>query len=135
MEVRTIWYTYVGFGWTLTARWQYSWLYIIEGCISVLVAFWVFFGLPANPTEAKFLTAEDKDVMTIREAQRAQYLGSLVFDWSEVGKAMLDPKVWLTYVLLELLIGSSLIIIIAGPSFNSSKTSFFMDSVHFCRLY
>lgn len=73
--------------------------------------------------------------MVIREAQRAQYLGSLVFDWSEVGRAMLDPKVWLTYVLLELLLGSSLIIVIAGPSFNSSKTSFSTGSVHFCRLY
>lgn len=105
MEVRIIWCTYVRIGWKLTAPLQYSWLYIIEGCISVLVAFWVFFGLPANPTEAKFLTAKDKDVMAIREAQRAQYLGSLVFNWSEVGRAMLDPKVWLTYVLLELLLG------------------------------
>ncbi|KAJ0110296.1 hypothetical protein J7T55_000729 [Diaporthe amygdali] len=75
---------------------SWSWLYIIEGCISILVASWVFFGLPANPTEAKFLTAKDKNVIAIREAQRSQYMGSLVFEWSEVGKALLDPKVWLT---------------------------------------
>lgn len=73
-----------------------SWLYIIEGCVSIVVVFWVWFGLPAKPTEAKFLNAEDKNVMEIREAQRAQYVGSLVFEWSEVGKALLDPKVWLT---------------------------------------
>lgn len=97
------------------------------------MGFWVFFGLPANPTEAKFLTAKDRDVMAIREAQRSQYMGSLVFEWPEVGKALLDLKVWLTYVLLELLIGSLLTIIISGPSSNSSKTSFSMDSVHFCR--
>ncbi|KAI7773491.1 hypothetical protein LA080_010567 [Diaporthe eres] len=66
---------------------SWSWLYIIEGCISILVSFWVFFGLPPNPTEPKFLTAKDKDVMVIREAQRAQYLGSLVFDCS------VDPRV------------------------------------------
>lgn len=109
MEVSVIFCTYLQIGWELTAWWQCSWLYIIEGCISILVAFWVFFGLPANPTEANFLTAKDKDVMAIREAQRAQYLGSLVFDWSEVGRALLDPKVWLTYVQLSLLTGSSLI--------------------------
>lgn len=73
--------------------------------------------------------------MVIREAQRAQYLGSLVFEWSEVGKALLDPKVWFTYVLADFLTDSSLIIIIAGHLSNSSKTSFFMGSVHFCRLY
>lgn len=73
--------------------------------------------------------------MAIREAQRAQYLGSLVFDWSEVERALLDPKVWLTYVLLDLLTGSSLMITISGHLFNSSKTSFSMGSVHFCRLY
>jgi hypothetical protein len=61
-----------------------------------LAAFWVFFGLPARPAEAKFLTAEDKNVMAVREAQRAQYLGNLHFEWSEVGKAAIDPKVWLT---------------------------------------
>ncbi|KAF7526850.1 hypothetical protein G7054_g10630 [Neopestalotiopsis clavispora] len=75
---------------------SWSWLYIIEGCLSVLAAFWVFFGLPARPAEAKFLTAEDKNVMAVREAQRAQYLGNLHFEWSEVGKAAIDPKVWLT---------------------------------------
>ncbi|KAL2279620.1 hypothetical protein FJTKL_13308 [Diaporthe vaccinii] len=53
---------------------SWSWLYIIEGCISILVSFWVFFGLPPNPTEPKFLTAKDKDVMVIREAQRAHTL-------------------------------------------------------------
>lgn len=96
MEVSSLWYTSVRVGWKLIAWWQHSWLYIIEGCISILVAFWVFFGLPANPTEAKFLTAKDKNVIAIREAQRSQYMGSLVFEWSEVGKALLDPKVWLT---------------------------------------
>lgn len=75
---------------------SWSWLYIIEGCLSVAAAFWVFFGLPAQPAEAKFLTAEDKNVMAVREAQRVEYLGNLHFEWSEVGKAMLDPKVWLT---------------------------------------
>lgn len=37
--------------------------------------------------------------MAVREAQRVEYLGNLHFEWSEVGKAMLDPKVWLTYVM------------------------------------
>lgn len=37
--------------------------------------------------------------MAVREAQRVEYLGNLHFEWSEVGKAMLDLKVWLTYVM------------------------------------
>ena len=57
---------------------------------------WIWFGLPNDPTRAKFWTLAEKEVMLIREAQRQEYLGSQVFDWNEVGKAFKDPKVYTT---------------------------------------
>lgn len=75
----------------------WSWLYIIEGCISFIAAAWVFWGLPNNPSEAKFWKPEEKAVMVARDRQRQEYLGNLNFEWVEVGRALKDPKVWLWY--------------------------------------
>jgi hypothetical protein len=36
----------------------HSWVYIIEGIFSMLIAVIVWFGLPTNPAEAWFLSAE-----------------------------------------------------------------------------
>lgn len=75
-----------------------SWLYVIEGCISLLVVAWVYLDLPNDPTRAKFWKPEEKEIMLIREAERQEYLGSQVFEWHEVRMAFKDPKVWVTCV-------------------------------------
>ncbi len=51
------------------------WVYIIEGCFSILVAVIVFFGLPNDPTKAWFLNAEEREMMRCRNGQRQKYLG------------------------------------------------------------
>ncbi|KAJ0380334.1 hypothetical protein COL26b_001450 [Colletotrichum chrysophilum] len=75
---------------------NFSWLYIIEGLISLLAVTWVWFGLPNDPTRAKFWKPEEREVMLAREAQRQEYLGSQVFEWKEVFNAFKDPKVYST---------------------------------------
>ncbi|KAF4122714.1 transporter [Geosmithia morbida] len=75
---------------------SWSWLYIIEGIISISTVFWAWFGLPADPARAKWLRPDEQEVMKVREIQRREYLGSFVFEWAEVGRAVRDPKVWLT---------------------------------------
>lgn len=40
--------------------------------------------------------------MEIREAQRAEYLGSEAFEWREVFRALQDPKVYMSYVKIVL---------------------------------
>lgn len=62
----------------------------------MLAVVWIWFGLPHDPTRAKFWTPEEAEVMAIREAQRQEYLGSQVFDWKEVGRAFKDPKIYTT---------------------------------------
>ncbi|CAI0643035.1 unnamed protein product [Colletotrichum noveboracense] len=74
----------------------WSWLYIIEGLVSLLAVTWVWFGLPNDPTRAKFWKPEEREVMLAREAQRQEYLGSQVFEWKEVFNAFKDPKVYST---------------------------------------
>lgn len=74
----------------------HSWVYIIEGVFSMVIAVVVWFGLPSNPAEAWFLNAEQKEMMRIRNQQRAQYMGSEELDWQEVRIAFKDPKLYLS---------------------------------------
>jgi hypothetical protein len=66
--------------------------------VSFIAAAWVWWGLPNDPALAKFLKPKEKEVMLARDRQRLEYLGSLNFEWVEVGRALKDPKVWLWYV-------------------------------------
>ncbi|KAI9740132.1 MAG: hypothetical protein M1818_004883 [Claussenomyces sp. TS43310] len=79
------------------AGWR--WVYIIEGIFSILCVFVVWFGLPNDPSTSYFLTAEQKDIMTRRNEQRAQYMGNDHFEWKELQAAFADPKLYLSGVI------------------------------------
>ncbi|TDZ36770.1 putative transporter [Colletotrichum spinosum] len=74
----------------------WRWVFIIEGIFSIIIAPIIWWGLPNDPGNAYFLTAEEKRMMKVRAAQRAQYMGSEDFSWEEVKIAMLDPKMYLS---------------------------------------
>ncbi|KAH8738447.1 MFS transporter [Ilyonectria robusta] len=76
------------------AGWR--WVYIIEGIFSILVAPVIWFLLPNDPSNAYFLTDEEKRMMKVRAAQRAQYMGSEDFSWTEIKIALKDPKLYLS---------------------------------------
>lgn len=77
------------------AGWR--WLFLIEGVISCAVGFAFIFLLPDSFESAKWLTAEDKELMRIRAEQGRVYQGeSENFDRTEVKLAFQDPKVWLS---------------------------------------
>ncbi|KAH6605215.1 mfs transporter [Trichoderma cornu-damae] len=79
------------------AGWR--WVYIIEGIFSVVIAPIIWFGLPNDPTNAYFLNEEEKAMMKVREAQRAQYMGDEEFSWEEIRICLKDPKVYLSGVI------------------------------------
>lgn len=76
------------------AGWR--WLFIVEGCGSVLISIAVFFLLPDNYETAKFLNEEERQLMRIRAHINARYNGNTEFDWAEVRKAALDPKLYIS---------------------------------------
>ncbi|KAL6866847.1 MFS general substrate transporter [Trichoderma novae-zelandiae] len=76
------------------AGWR--WVYIIEGICSFVIAPIIWFGLPNDPSNAYFLTEEEKAMMKVREAQRAQYMGSEEFSWEEIWISLKDPKLYLS---------------------------------------
>lgn len=73
---------------------SWGWLYVIEGLISIVTPFWIWFGLPNDPAEARFLNDEEKEIMRIRKLQMQHYHGNQKFDKQEIFNAALDPKVW-----------------------------------------
>ena len=75
----------------------WRWVYIIEGCLSILIGPIIWFGLPNDPAKAWFLTEDDKKIMQIRAIQRAEYMGSEEFSWEEIKIAAADPKVYLRF--------------------------------------
>ncbi|KAH8691043.1 MFS transporter [Phaeosphaeriaceae sp. PMI808] len=76
------------------AGWR--WVFIIEGIFSFATAAAIWWGLPNDPSQAYFLTDHEKELMQIRERNRATYMGSERFDWREVRIALKDPKMWLS---------------------------------------
>lgn len=73
-------------------------MYIIEGLFSMVVAIWIWFGLPNNPATAYFLNEEEKWMMQVRNEQSRHYLGPKKFTWDEFWIEVRDPKLYLRYV-------------------------------------
>ncbi|KAM7215498.1 putative transporter [Rhypophila decipiens] len=74
----------------------WKWIYIIEGIFSVFIGFVIWFGLPNDPSNAYFLNDEERRMMRVRAAQRAQYMGSEKFSWEEITIELKDPKMWIS---------------------------------------
>jgi Major Facilitator Superfamily len=72
-------------------------VYIIEGLFSIVVAVWIWFGLPTDPAQAYFLNDEEKWMMQVRKEQSKRYLGPEKFDWAEFRIEMRDPKLYIRY--------------------------------------
>jgi MFS family permease len=76
------------------AGWR--WLFIVEGCATVVVSVAILFLLPDNFETARFLNEDDKKLMRIRAEINARYNGAPEFEWKEVKKALVDPKLWIS---------------------------------------
>lgn len=74
----------------------WRWVYIIEGCMSIVCVLVIWFGLPNDPTDAYFLNNQERQLMRVRAKQRAQYMGSEKFEWKEVRLAFRDPKLYIS---------------------------------------
>ncbi|PYH87550.1 MFS general substrate transporter [Aspergillus ellipticus CBS 707.79] len=72
------------------AGWR--WVYIVEGLFSLVCGILIWFGLPNDPSNAYFLTDEERYMMRVRNEQRRKYMGSEHFSWEEMRIALRDPK-------------------------------------------
>ncbi|RDL30983.1 Uncharacterized protein BP5553_09772 [Venustampulla echinocandica] len=75
------------------AAWR--WLFIIEGCVSIVMGAALWLTLPRNAQTAWFLTIKETEVMKARMQRDAIYSGEEKFSWVYVKMAMSDPLIYL----------------------------------------
>jgi MFS transporter, ACS family, tartrate transporter len=84
------------------AGWQ--WLFLIEGIPSLIMGVMVFLWLPDRPADAKWLTPEQREVLTARIREEAAAIAGA--RPPSVGQALVNPAVWaLALLYFTLLIG------------------------------
>lgn len=69
-----------------------------EGLLSVLIASLMFFILPDNPSQAWFLSPEERELAGKRIARVKLYHGAGPLDWKEVRNAFKDWKLYVRSV-------------------------------------
>ncbi|KAF2636341.1 putative allantoate permease [Massarina eburnea CBS 473.64] len=104
-------------------------LFLALGAFTFLWAFVVFFFLPNNPMEAKWLSGREKLMIIQRKASDNTGVESKVFKKAQVWEAILDPKTWLIWFAIVALqvpnggLTTFNTLIISGLGFNSLETS------------
>ncbi|KAH8205254.1 hypothetical protein TruAng_000501 [Truncatella angustata] len=77
--------------------------FIIFGAATIIwgVVFTIF--APSNPTQARWLTAEEKEIAVLRLVQNETGIDNKTFKWYQVKEALLDSRLWLMnlFVLLN----------------------------------
>lgn len=69
----------------------------MEGILSVGISVLLWFGMPDNYKNAKFMNDEDKELMRLRAIKHDRYMRlNETFDKREVAKAFKDEKLWLS---------------------------------------
>lgn len=105
-----LWYTCTGwanvfggfFAWTIyqapTFRWKA--LFIFYGSMTSLLGFILYFYLAPSPTDARWLSEEEKTIAL--ERVRSNKTGTEVwrFNWPQLKEAFLDPRFYLIFLLL-----------------------------------
>lgn len=78
----------------------YQIIFLFFGIITVVVSGAMFFWMPDSPTEAKFLSDDDK-VIAI-ERLRSNQMGVMSREWryTHFFEALLDPKTWLWVIMI-----------------------------------
>ncbi|GAT29615.1 allantoate permease [Aspergillus luchuensis] len=73
---------------------SWKWMFIIFGIVTFLWGFLMLLRLPDSPTNASFLTDEERVIALARlKANKAGYKNNKI-EWGQVMEAFTDPKTW-----------------------------------------
>ncbi|KAH8807654.1 permease of the major facilitator superfamily [Xylogone sp. PMI_703] len=78
-----------------------SWqlMYVVFGCLTVLLAFIFFFVVPDSQLNTRFLSTAEKVVAIERIRVNQQGIGNRKFKWCQVRELMLDPRTYIYFII------------------------------------
>jgi MFS family permease len=118
----------------------WRWLFAVEGAMTIIVVpiFWLVF--PTSPTEAWFLTPEEKQMMQARYEADPSWGNDDKFSWSECLKAFKDPK-WYAFFAYQFSVNVSLYglttfmpAIVRGLGYASVTANLMTVPIYVCSL-
>ncbi|KAK4868614.1 hypothetical protein LT330_006816 [Penicillium expansum] len=108
-------------------RWKI--IFLLVGALTIVTSVVVYFVLPNNPLEAKFLTPREKYIVIQRKAADNTGIESKTFKMEQVWEAIFDIKTWLIWIAIAALqvpnggLTTFNTLIISGLGFDSLQTS------------
>ncbi|SPN99133.1 related to high affinity nicotinic acid permease [Cephalotrichum gorgonifer] len=78
---------------------HWSWLFLIEGAMTIGLVPVIFFAFPESPLTAWFLNEEERNVMRLRYELNPHLGIDEAFSWNNVFSAFKDVKLWIHAVL------------------------------------
>lgn len=80
-----------------TAIETWRWLFLVLGGITVLFGIFVFFFLPNNPGNARWLSDREKAMVVLRVQENQTGIENKIWKWYQFKEALLDYKTWLLF--------------------------------------
>lgn len=78
----------------------WRWLFLLEGLPSLLSSVLVWFFLPDYPETAPWLTAEEKDLASMRLLYQASHGSGKSLTWNEAKSTLTEPRLWCHYFVI-----------------------------------
>lgn len=118
----------------------WRWLFCIEGGMTVIILPFFWFLFPKSPTEAWFLTEDEKRMMNLRYELDPSWGYSETFSFKECLKAFVDPK-WYAFFCYQFSINISLYglttfmpAIVRGLGYSSVHANLMTVPIYICAL-
>ncbi|KAH7322459.1 major facilitator superfamily domain-containing protein [Stachybotrys elegans] len=118
----------------------WRWLFAIEGAMTIIFVPLFWFSFPKSPTEAWFLTEEEKKMMQARYDNDPNWGHEDKFSWSECFKAFADPK-WYAFFTYQFSVNISLYglttfmpAIVRGLGYQSVHANLMTVPIYMCSL-
>ncbi|CAO2649961.1 Nn.00g012530.m01.CDS01 [Neocucurbitaria sp. VM-36] len=77
----------------------WRWLFLLEGLITVIVGFGVFFWLPSYPEHASWLTEEEKHMQRVRLGTNALASEDKTLNWAEIKDCLTTWRLYVHYII------------------------------------
>ncbi|BFZ55001.1 hypothetical protein PYCC9005_002039 [Savitreella phatthalungensis] len=96
----------------------WRWIFVIEGLLTVVVAFAAYFFIPHSPQRSLWLSEEDKRVLQYKMDHDGGHPVPFddSFQWKYVRRGVLDWKLWINFVIYVTMLASLYSVALSLPS-------------------